>query len=198
MTDKVGIVNAAIRLLRGTVISSLTDGTTNANVAADLFDTVRDDVLRSHNWNFATKRQKLARSATVPAFEFDYGYVLPSDWIRTVSVHDNDAGTGTVNFREEFLNDQNVIMASVENLYLRYVARIEDPNRWPADFIKAFVHAMARDMAIPLVNSNTLKEEQKTDAEKALRKAKGSDAMGSSPERRPSGSWATSRSGWRR
>jgi hypothetical protein len=198
MTDKVGLVNAAIRLLRGTVISSLTDGTANANVAADLFDVVRDDLLRAHNWNFATMRAKLARSSTVPAFEFDYGYALPSDWIRTVSVHDNDAGTGTVNFREEFLNDQNVILASVENLYLRYIARIEDTNRWPADFNKAFIHAMARDMAIPIVNSNTLKEEQKIDAEKALRKAKGSDAMGSSPERRPSGSWATSRSGWRR
>ena len=90
------IVNKSLRMIGATRITSLTDGSTNANAANDIYTEVRDELLRSHPWNFATKRAKLAQSATTPTFEFDYAYPLPSDWIRTVSVHDNDPRYGTL------------------------------------------------------------------------------------------------------
>lgn len=191
------LVTAAVRLVAGNRIASLTDGTKNANVANDLYSIVRDDLLRSHPWNFATKRVKLARSSTTPAFEFDYAYVLPADWMRTVSVHDNDGGTGTVFHREEETNGQGTILASVEDLYLRYVARIEDPNRMAADFRKALITSLARDIALPIANSNTLRDFFERKADRDILRAKASDGSGSFPERRPAGSWVSSRGGWR-
>jgi len=196
-TSTTDIVNASLRLIGGKRITSLTDGSKEANVAGDLFDGIRDDLLRSHKWNFATKSVQLARSATTPVLEFDYGYAVPSDWIRTVSVHDNDAGLSGIAFREELLNSQRVIMANAENVYIRYVAMIDDPNLWPADFIKAMEYALARDMAIPVAQSNTVQQSMDDLANKWLRKARSQDAMGSPPEKRPSGSWATARQGWR-
>lgn len=195
MASETGIANAALRLIGGERITSFTDGSKNANVIQDCYAEVRDDLLRSHDWNFATKRQKLARSSTAPAFGFDYAYTLPSDWLRTVSVHDNDAGTGTFVYKTEQVGDQRVIVCDAEDVYLRYVAQVTDPNMMPADFRRALEFALARDIAVPIASSNTL-EDQLAKRTKSMRaKAMSTDAMGSFPDPRPRGSWADSRGG---
>lgn len=177
-------------MIGGSRITSLTDGSKNANVANDIFDDLRDDLLRSHPWNFATKRVQLAQSTTTPAFEFDYAYPLPSDWLRTVSVHANDAGTGTVFFREELNGTQRAILSSANQLWLRYIAQITDPNLMPPDFRRAFHTALARDMAVPVAASNTLQQTMDAEAKRVLARARSADGLGSFPERRPRGSWA--------
>ena len=78
MADDTAITNYALRLLKAQRITSLTDGSNNANAANDVFTQVRDELIRAHNWNFATKRQKLAQSSTTPTFEFDNAYPLPA------------------------------------------------------------------------------------------------------------------------
>ena len=196
MASDTDIANVAMRLLKAERITSLTDGTTNANKANDVYTEVRDDLLRAHNWNFATKRQKLAQSSTAPVFEFENAYPLPADWIRTVSVHDNDAGAGVVLHREEEVANQGAIVTSADELWIRYIYRVTDPNRMSADFRTAFSYALA--LAIPgIPNLSVSREERLTaEASKRLRRAKHSDAVGSTPERRPVGSWVTVRSGY--
>lgn len=176
-------------------ITSLTDGSNNANAANDVFTEVREDLLRAHNWNFATKRQKLAKKTNVPVSEFDNAYAVPSDWLRTVSVHDNDASAGTVLWREEEQDDVGVILSSADELWMRYVYRLTDPNRMAADFRTAFAYALA--LAIPGVSNLSAAREERLEKRAAgrLRRAKHSDALGSVPEKRPVGSWVTSRGG---
>ena len=198
MPGETDVTNVALRRIGASRIVSLTDGSTSANVANDIYEEVRDDLLRSHPWNFATKRVKLAQSTTAPIFEFDHAYPLPSDWLRTISVHDNDAGHGTILYRSELIGTQHAIIASSDNVWLRYISRVTDPNMMAPDFRKAFEYALARDMAIALTSSNNLHESMATLAERALNKARSNDALGSFPELRPRGSWANSRSGGRR
>ena len=198
MPGDTDICNVALRRIGASRIVSLTDGSTSANVANDIYEEVRDDLLRSHPWNFATKRVKLAQSATAPTFEFDHAYPYPSDWLRTISVHDNDAGHGTVLYRSELIGTQHAIITSSDDVWLRYVSRVTDPNLMAPDFRKAFELALARDMAIALTSSNQLHESMSILAERALNKARSNDALGAFPELRPRGSWATSRGGWRR
>ena len=195
MPSETDVANAALRLIGGTRITSFTDGSDNANAVQDLYTELRDDLLRSHPWNFATKRVQLAQSVTTPSFEFDYAYPVPSDWLRTMSVHNNDAGDGTIFFKEEEVGDQRVITASANQVYLRYIARVTDPNKMPADFRRAFETALASDLAVPVANSNKLNEIMAKRSERALARARSSDSMGASPERRPRGSWVTSRGG---
>lgn len=195
MVAETDVVNAALRLIGATVITTLTDGTKNAEVASDLYEEVRDDLLRSHPWNFATKRVKLARSATAPAFEFDYAYPMPADWLRTITVHDNDAGTGTILYREEEVNGQTAVVTSREDVYLRYVFQQTDPNKMAPDFRRALQFALARELAVPIANSNTLENQLGARADKALARARSADGMGGFPESRPRGSWASARGG---
>ena len=198
MASDTDSANVALRLVGQTPITSITDGSDTANVVDDIFNEIMDDMLRMHPWNFATKRVKLARITTAPAFEFDYAYAHPADWLRTISVHSNDAGHGTVLYRTEQVAGQNAIVSSSDAIYIRYVHRVTDQNLMSADFRRAFQFSLARDLAIPLASSNTMQEVYSREASRALARARSTDALGSFPELRPRGSWASSRGGFRR
>ncbi len=191
------VVNVSLRRIGASPIVSLTDGSKSANAANSLYSEVRDDLLRSHPWNFATKRVKLAQSSTTPVFEFDYAYPLPSDWLRTVSVHDSDSGYGSVLYRMEQNAGVRSLLAASNQLWLRYIATVTDPNLMPPDFRTALEDSLARDLSIPLTSSNKLQDTMARRADRSIARARSADAVGSFPELRPRGSWASSRGGGR-
>lgn len=193
MASETSIANQALVFLGAKRITSLSDQSKNANVLDDLFDEVRDQVLAKHSWNFATKRAELGRDATDPAFDFQYRYTLPANWIRTISVHPDEAGRTPLYHKEA----GGFIEASSEQVFLRYVARIEDANMMIPPFRRAFSAALARDASIAITDSRTMFESMKELAEEELQAAKSQDALGGSPETRPAGSWVTARFGWR-
>jgi hypothetical protein len=195
MPGETDVINQGLREIGATPIVDRTDGSPSANTVDDVYDDIRDDLLRSHNWNFATKRVKLARTTTDPAFEFDYAYALPADWLRTISVHENDAGHGAVLHRMELIGTQRCIVASSEDIWLRYVAKITDPNLMATDFRRALAYSLAEALAIPLASSNTLRQQMESKASRKLASARSADAQGAFPELRPKGSWASSRGG---
>ena len=194
-TDLV-ISNMALRLLKAQKISTVGDGSKNANVLDDVYAEVREELLRHHNWNFAIKRAKLVVNVTAPIFEFDNTFDLPTDWLRTVSVHDNDAGAGALLYRQESGNYPGIIATSADEVWMRYVWRIVDPAQFTSGFIMAFSYALA--VAMPGISNLSAAGEERLDrkATRVLRQAKFTDAVGSSPERRPAGSWVTVRGGW--
>ena len=195
MPSETDVANAALRLIGASRITSFTDGSKNANAVQDVYSGLRDDLLRSHLWNFATKRQKLARSSTAPGFGFSYAYALPNDWLRTSGVFDNEAGCGTFLYAEEQVGDQRCIVCSAEDVYLAYVAKAADPNIMPADFVRALEFALARDLAVPVAQSASLGQAMDAQARQKLAWARSADAAGSFPTQRPRGAWATARGG---
>ena len=196
MPSEIEIINVALRKIGAETIDARTDGSANAEKVDDIYDEVRDALLRSHPWNFATKRQKLARLSTAPTFGFDYAYGVPSDWLRTISVHDNDAGVSTMNYRMEQVANQRCIVADAEDCYMRYVAQVTDPNLMAADFRRALIVNLAMDLALPIASSNVMMKAMTEEFGPVLAKAKSTDAMGGFPEPRPRGSWADSRGGY--
>lgn len=195
MVSTFDVINVALRRVGATRIVDFTDDGASATVAEDLFSEILDDLLRQHAWNFATRRAKLAQLSETPTFEFDHAYTMPPEWIRTVSVHPNDAGAGTMFYREEMVDNKRVIVTSADEVYLRYIVRVTDANLWPPDFRNALSMLLARDFSIPLGNSNTLHANFDKLSRNAIARARSSDSMGSSPERMPRGSWVTRRGG---
>ena len=195
MPSETDIANAALRYLGADTITSFTQGTNEANAVNDLYSDLRDALLRAHNWNFATKKVELAESSTAPAYEFDNAFVLPSDWLRTVAVHDNDAGTGTFLYRMVQVGGQRVIETDVENVWLTYIAKETDPNMMTADFRRLLAYTLASEMAVDLTSSNTLQDQLAKKADRLMAQARSADGMGSFPRQRPRGSWASSRYG---
>lgn len=193
VTD-IKIINVGFRFIGVGRITDFEENKKQAAAVKDIYDDLRRELL-SFPWNFAEGRVKLSRLAAVPEFQFNYAYLLPSDWLYTVSVHNNDAGVGAVFYKESQLDNQNVLLASDEDIYLRYTVDEKDANKWSPKFRRAMSSAIARDLAITLGNSRALQETMADQAQRDLINAKSVDGITSFPEQRPRGSWANSRSG---
>lgn len=194
MASDVEIVNSALRKVGADTITSLNDGSDNANVALNLYSIHRDNLLRYHTWNFATKRKKLAQSATSPPYQWDYQYPVPSDFLRILEVHDNTDGLGAVRYKMEHDDtDGTVIRTHANELWLTYIFGVTDPNRMPIDFREALALSLASEFATAIQNSNTLSERLLDQARRARSKARSNDGAEDYPDAFPEGSWVSSR-----
>ncbi|MCK5609078.1 hypothetical protein KAR91_44800 [Candidatus Pacearchaeota archaeon] len=196
MVDKVDVANRSLRLVGGARIASFTDGSKNANVVRDVYDELLAGEL-AFPWGFAKTRQKLAKNSIAPGFGFDFAYSLPSDWIFTVSVHDNDAGFGTIIYKEEQINNKNVLVSNSDAIYLRYTKLETDVNRWTSSFTTGIVYLLAGEVAVGVSGSETLADKRAAQGRRFINRARGVSAQGSTPEPRNRGSWVNSRKGWR-
>ncbi len=194
--SKEKLANRSLRLVGGSRISSFTDGSSNANAVNDVYDGLLESAL-AFPWGFAKARKKLAQMYSVPAFGFDYAYSLPSDWIFTVSVHDNDSGTGTITYKEEQVDDKHVLVTNCDTVYIRYTKLETDPNKWTASFYDAVTYLLAGELAVPVASSESLETRRTQQGKRRMQKAQSRSAQGSTPEPRNRGSWAGSRNRWR-
>ena len=191
MADVVGICNSALAKIGAARIVSLTEGSKNANVCAEQYDKLRDDLLRGHAWNFAIRRAKLARLAEAPAFGFARAYQLPADWLRTVAVQDDADETPGARLRYRI--EGRRLLSDAEAVYLRYVARVTDPNAMPPDFREALAALLGRELAVPLAQSVNLQQVLDEQFRRRLRRARSVDAVEDFPDDLPPGRWVAVR-----
>ncbi len=192
MASATGICNSALIKLGETRTTAIfpSDGSKGANLCNEQYDKMREELLRSHPWNFAGALKKLAQLSDTPAFEFDFAYQLPSDWLRVLTVHDNDAGVGRVVYRIQ----GDTLLSSATAIYLRYVKDVTDANAMDALFREALAWKLAADIALSLTQSMTTMEAAQKAFLLALGTAKGTDAVEDYPEQVPEDDWITARS----
>ena len=189
MADITGLCNSALAKIGAARITGLTEGSRNAGLCAELYEKCRDDLLRAHSWNFATARAKLARAADAPAFGPSHAYLLPGDWIRCVAAYGDEGGQTVLLYRIE----GNCLLSDAEDVYLRYVRRVDDANLMPADFREALACLLARELAVPIAQSNSLEEKLEARFRTRLRRARTTDGLEDQPEPLPLGTWAAVR-----
>ncbi|MGD1878327.1 MAG: hypothetical protein ACFB13_12620 [Kiloniellaceae bacterium] len=186
MADVTGICNSALAKIGAARITALEEGSKNASLCADLYERCRDDLLRAHSWNFATARAKLARTAEVPVFGYAYAYALPADWIRCVAAQGSESGGPELVYRIEGAR----LLSDAEDVYLRYIRQVGDANLMPADFREALACLLARELALPIAQSNTLEEKLEARFRTRLRRARTTDGLEDQVEPMPLGAWA--------
>ncbi len=90
ITD-VSICNSALIKLGAERINTLDDDSKTARACKEQYPKVRDDMLRSHKWNFAIGRQSLAKSATfIPVFRFESAFPYPANVLRVLKLDVNE------------------------------------------------------------------------------------------------------------
>lgn len=185
MASIVDICNRALIAIGADTITALTDGSNNAHACNDVYESARDELLRLHPWNFAVARSRLGRLAEAPVFGFRFAYQLPSDWIRTLSVHGDDTGGVTVAYRQE----GRTLHADAAALYLRYICRVSDPNRMDPLFRTALSLRIALDVTDRVSHSESKVARVARQFERALRAAKAVDSQEDRPDALPTPSW---------
>jgi hypothetical protein len=166
--SQVSICNSAIFKVGGRRISSITEETKEAQVCNGLYEQLRDQVLRDHPWNFASKRATLTPTADEPAFEFDYEFDIPSDCLRILKTYPDDI---------DFVVEGDKILTNETELDVQYIYRHEDESDWPADFAEAFAWKLASELAYPLMQSLPLMEYCNRRYKEALAEARSIDGM---------------------
>jgi len=191
MPSVVGICNSALRKIGATTITSLEQGTKNANYCNDRYAELRDSLLEMSQWNFAVKRKKLAQLDETPVVKFDYAYSLPPDYIRAISVHDSNEGIGIVDHKIE----NGKVLSSANEVWMTYVSLVTDPNLMSPLFREALAFLIAVEAATAIAQSRTMAEQLYRQFRDILRRARSSDSLADLPDRMPAGSWRTQRSG---
>lgn len=193
MASETGICNQALQMCKHSkVITSLAQGTKEANACEVVYDDLRDAVLEAHAWNFAIKRVKLAQLVDPPTYEWKYSYQLPGDHIRVLSVSSTTVGLGRSAYRIE----GGTLSSDSENIYLKYVSRITDPNLMSPMFRVAFSKLLASRLAVALTQSPALSKELYTQyLDQDLPSAKSADAIADQADELPESEWVAVRYG---
>lgn len=149
MATGVSICSNALLMLGAQTINDFNEPVDRAKIAANLYPTIRDDLLRSHPWNCTIKRALLAPDATPPAFGYDNQFELPADFLRALEV-------GQSGYQIDYLVEGRSILANATSVELRYVYLNPVENTWDAGLVALLTLAMAAAMAYPITQSAAL------------------------------------------
>ena len=152
-------------------VASFEEGTAEAEVAANLYPSVRDAMLSSHPWSFALGQMDLPRLAAAPHADYAYAYQLPADFLRVLSAGSGGSGRGLL-YR---LHEQR-LHANAPQVTLTYVFRPQE-SEFPPFFASALVTRLAVEFCIPLTESTSRAEMLHRLAEAEFRNARRTDSQ---------------------
>jgi len=177
MATGVSICSNALLMLGAQTINDFADqeNLDRAKLCANLYPTVRDDMLRAHPWNCCVKRAVLAPDAVAPAFGYSQSFELPADFSRVLEVGANGC-------QIDYLVEGRTIQANTTVLELRYVFRNEVENTWDAHLVKLVTLAMAAAMAYPVTQSASMQQTMEQKLETSLRRARAVDGQEDPPQ----------------
>jgi len=174
MASVVNMCNSALNLLGASTISALTDDSKNARLCNQRYEPVRNRVFRSHAWNCLHKRVQLAQNSTAPVVEYDYAYLLPSDCLRVLKIHNGTTDSIATNL--DYKIEGRNIVTDIDTIFLIYIALDTDPNNYDTYLRESISHQLAADLCYAITNNATLANQYMTRADERLREARFIDA----------------------
>lgn len=192
MASKVDIWNAALTALGRQIVANETENSTRANLVRSRYDNVRQNLLEDQ-WTFATKRVKLARLSTpTPVTHWQYYFQLPPDWLSMISVSFDVALRREAHYQ---LEDGRQLAADDEEIWIRYVADIEDPNIMTPSFREYLSAELAYQICIRSTELSGRRADMKSWRDDAMNRARSKDAQSDSNQVTPEDSWISARFG---
>ena len=150
--SNVELCSAALVKLGAEGISSFGDGSAEADVAGTLYDIIRDGLLGTHPWSFATTHAEVVQSASPPLANFEYAFDLPVDFINALSAGDECRTRGAV-----YQVIGREVHSNYEELILTYIKR-PDEDEFPTYFVSALVSRLAAEFCLPLTENASRSE----------------------------------------
>ena len=147
MSTFVSISNRALTFLGAQPITSLVDDTKEARACNRMFEQSRNQVLRSHAWNFAVKRAALAANTTAPVWEYTNAFDWPADCLRIIEA----------NTTEEWnIEGRSIVSNAAAPLQIIYISEVTDPTLFDALFVETYALRLAADLAYEITASQTV------------------------------------------
>lgn len=195
--SQVGIVNLSLSKLGVKRISSMSENSETAISANASWQYIVDEVLSSKDWFFAKLRVALAKNVTAPAYGYTYAYTLPADFLRLCGQDANDVSvfpsglyssdwtTGELmlnyiynHYKIEIISDGTLCLLTDydntdDDLYITYIKRITDVNKFSPAFVSALSFRLAAELSIIRTESRPKFQDMMNLYDSFLRRAEG-------------------------
>jgi hypothetical protein len=157
--SQVDICNEALGFLgSGKSINSLTEESREAKVCSQNYEPVRQALLRSTPWAFATKRKLLALIGTETVIDWAFTYEYPTDCLNPLQIltasRDTDPPPYEVGISDD--NSKQQLYADIEQATLKYTANITSVEVFDDSFKLAFAYALAAAGGMQLTGDQEL------------------------------------------
>lgn len=181
LPSQVDVANLALIKLGDIQITTFDDDSAHARVVKLLYPRVVDAALRDHKWRFAVRQAALAQLVGSPLWRYQYRYQLPTDpyCLRILRVSTEDPAQGN-NTPWEIQGRE--ILTDAPSVNIEYIARLTDPLQWDVMFLDAVVERLASELAIPIMNTPTVRGQLLQAYMMKLDAAKSTDGMEGTPE----------------
>ena len=154
MLSEVSICNQALHWLGQNKITSFEDQSTTAELCRDNYPILRDTLLESCHWVFATARDK---SETQNRDEFDvaFSHTMPLGWLAVYQVYDLIRSSDPASWRPDrsWRREGEFILSNSELVYMRGTVRVTDTGKFTSLFSQALAARIALDLCIPITNN---------------------------------------------
>lgn len=154
MASQVDICNLALTRVGAATITSLTDGTREANLCNILYDEVAEEVMAEGAWSTCTFRATLNQTTNTPVYEYTYEYQLPTNprILKFLEVQDDRSLDITYDIEEDkLLTDEGSVK-------VKYIGFLEDPGSYGAYLKAAIVSRLSHELAYTITGSASVAE----------------------------------------
>ena len=176
LTD-IGLCSRALVKIGARPIASFSDGSAESEIAGLLYGPVRDALLSSYGWSFATGQVALTPLVTPPVADYTRAFQLPVDYLRALSAGQGGRGRG-LNYRIF----RGSLHANADSVLLTYIFR-PDESEFPPYFNAALITRLAAEFCIPLTENSSRAEALIGIADLEISRARQTDAQQDSPNR---------------
>lgn len=140
----ISICSKALMKLGVDGLVSFDDGTAEADVASNLYSLVKDGLISSYPWSFASAQKKLPKLLNKPIADYANSYLLPNDCLRIIS-----AGSGRRSQGIEYRICENMLCTNSPEVIITYIFRAKE-DIFPAFFVDALTTKLAAEFSIAL------------------------------------------------
>lgn len=173
----IALASRALIRLGAAPISSFADGTAESEIAGALYAPVRDALLSSYGWSFASGQVALTMLEDPPLADYANAFQLPVDFLRAISAGTGGRGRG-LNFRIA----RNALHTDSNDVLLSYIFR-PDESEFPPYFDAVLIARLAAEFTIPVTENTSRAETMFRLAELEFERARQIDAQQDSPNR---------------
>lgn len=185
--SEVSICNSALVKVGAERIIALSDQNERARLCNEQYAKHRDELLRSHPWNFALVRVALSPDGTTPVFDWDNRFALPSDCLRVLKTDLGDDEGAAWKVEGRF------IVANTDVLNIQYIQKVTDVSKFDPVFSEVLACKIAADISFSLVQNAALKDLLVKEYERKFSLARSFDAQEGQGDRVYADGWLNSR-----
>lgn len=184
--SEIDIINRALTKIGDQRISSREDSNNRARIMDEIYEGVRDELLRECPWNFAIRRDTLSASTTTPVYQWSTAFPVPADLLYMVSTESNSA------YR---LEGNQILSNQTNSLNITYVRRMTDTTKFDTGFAELLASKLALEAAPNITANLALSDRLFQSYNLALVRAKKFDGQEDDPREWAVDDWELSRSG---